>query len=80
MRTSSKLNTFRISPFHLPERLPLPFQMPSCNLSGRFIMKPRDSGAIRRLYSLVLPYRRTVAAGMLCLLLAVAAELYPPLV
>ena len=33
-----------------------------------------------RLYALILPYRRTVAAGMGCLLLSVAAELYPPLV
>src|SRR5262245_19912410 len=35
---------------------------------------------ITRLYSLILPYRRTVAAGMVCLLLSVASELYPPLV
>ena len=35
---------------------------------------------IARLYALILPYRRTVAAGMACLLLSVAAELYPPLV
>ncbi len=39
-----------------------------------------EPGILRRLYSLILPYRRTVAAGMLCLVLAVAAELYPPLV
>ena len=47
-------------------------------------MKNRNTLAepdiLPRLYSLVLPYRRTVAAGMLCLLLSVAAELYPPLV
>src|SRR5882724_10404965 len=40
----------------------------------------REPSIIARLYALILPYRRTVAAGMLCLLLAVAAELYPPLV
>jgi ATP-binding cassette subfamily B protein len=40
----------------------------------------REPSVIARLYSLILPYRRTVAAGMLCLLLSVAAELYPPLV
>ncbi|PYE49007.1 ATP-binding cassette subfamily B protein [Deinococcus yavapaiensis KR-236] len=34
----------------------------------------------RRLYGLVLPYKRTVALGMLCLVLAVAAELSPPLI
>jgi ABC-type multidrug transport system fused ATPase/permease subunit len=41
---------------------------------------PREPSIIARLYSLILPYRRTVAAGMACLLLSVAAELYPPLV
>ncbi|MDQ2995565.1 MAG: ABC transporter ATP-binding protein/permease [Chloroflexota bacterium] len=40
----------------------------------------REPSIIARLYTLILPYRRTVAAGMACLLLAVAAELYPPLV
>jgi ABC-type multidrug transport system fused ATPase/permease subunit len=40
----------------------------------------REPGIIARLYSLVLPYRRTVIAGMICLVLSVAAELYPPLV
>src|SRR5215207_7300038 len=40
----------------------------------------REPSIIARLYSLILPYRRTVAAGMACLLLSVAAELYPPLV
>lgn len=40
----------------------------------------RDPSVIRRLYTLILPYRRTVAAGIGCLLLSVAAELYPPLV
>ena len=39
----------------------------------------REPGIIRRLYSLILPYRRTVAIGMIFLLLSVAAELYPPL-
>ena len=34
----------------------------------------------RRLYGLLLPYRRAVAGGMLFLVLSVAAELYPPLV
>lgn len=33
-----------------------------------------------RLYSLITPYRRTVILGMVCLVLSVAAELYPPLV
>jgi ATP-binding cassette subfamily B protein len=40
----------------------------------------REPSIIARLYSLIGPYRRTVAAGIACLLLAVAAELYPPLV
>ena len=40
----------------------------------------REPSIIARLYALILPYRRTVAAGMACLLLSVAAELYPPLV
>ncbi|WP_288431874.1 ABC transporter transmembrane domain-containing protein, partial [uncultured Deinococcus sp.] len=35
---------------------------------------------VRRLYGLLTPYRRTVALGALCLVLSVAAELYPPLV
>ncbi|MBC8076635.1 MAG: ABC transporter ATP-binding protein, partial [Chloroflexales bacterium] len=35
---------------------------------------------VRRLYGLITPYRRTVALGMVCLVLSVAAELYPPLV
>src|SRR5947207_10012829 len=39
-----------------------------------------EPNILARLYSLTLPYRRTVAAGMLCLILSVAAELYPPLV
>ncbi len=34
----------------------------------------------RRLYGLLLPYRRAVAGGLLFLVLSVAAELYPPLV
>ena len=34
----------------------------------------------RRLYGLTRPYRRTIIAGMACLILAIAAELYPPLV
>jgi ABC-type multidrug transport system fused ATPase/permease subunit len=40
----------------------------------------RETGIIRRLYGLMLPYRRTVATGLMFLLLSVAAELYPPLV
>jgi ABC-type multidrug transport system fused ATPase/permease subunit len=43
-------------------------------------MIEREPSTIARLYSLILPYRRTVATGMACLLLSVAAELYPPLV
>jgi len=39
-----------------------------------------EPSIIVRLYALILPYRRTVAAGMGCLLLSIAAELYPPLV
>ena len=35
---------------------------------------------VRRLYGLLLPYRRTVLIGMGCLVGSVAAELYPPLV
>ncbi len=40
----------------------------------------RNRSVIGRLYGLTLPYRRTVIAGMVCLVLSVAAELYPPLV
>lgn len=39
-----------------------------------------ETGMLRRLYGLVTPYRRTVGAGMLCMLISVAAELYPPLI
>ena len=39
-----------------------------------------SEAVIGRLYGLTLPYRRTIALGMLCLVLGVAAELYPPLV
>src|SRR5689334_22126091 len=49
-------------------------------LSGLHQAPAREPSIIARLYGLILPYRRTVAAGMLCLLLSVAAELYPPLV
>jgi ABC-type multidrug transport system fused ATPase/permease subunit len=41
---------------------------------------PPDAHLIRRLYGLTLPYRRTVFAGLFCLVLSIAAELYPPLV
>jgi ATP-binding cassette subfamily B protein len=40
----------------------------------------REAQTIRRLYRLLKPYRRTVALGMLCLVLSVACELYPPLI
>jgi ABC-type multidrug transport system fused ATPase/permease subunit len=40
----------------------------------------RERGVVGRLYGLVAPYRLTVAGGMACLVLSVAAELYPPLV
>src|SRR5947207_6165270 len=49
-------------------------------MRSRMPQPTREPSVIARLYSLILPYRRTVAAGMLCLLLSVAAELYPPLV
>lgn len=39
-----------------------------------------ETGLVRRLYGLLTPYRRTVYAGMLCMVLSVAAELYPPLI
>jgi ABC-type multidrug transport system fused ATPase/permease subunit len=35
---------------------------------------------IRRLYRLTIPYRRTIILGMICMILSVAAELYPPLI
>jgi ABC-type multidrug transport system fused ATPase/permease subunit len=35
---------------------------------------------IPRLYQLTTPYRRTILMGMACLILSVAAELYPPLI
>ena len=40
----------------------------------------REPGLMRRLYGLVLPYRRIIIAGVVCMVLSVAAELYPPLV
>lgn len=40
----------------------------------------KEPSTIRRLYSLIMPYRRTVGIGMLCMVLSVVAELYPPLV
>ncbi len=40
---------------------------------------PPETNVTRRLYGLITPYRRTVAAGMLCLIVSVAAELFPPL-
>lgn len=39
-----------------------------------------DTPVFRRLYQLLIPYRLTIALGMLCLVLAVVAELYPPLI
>lgn len=39
-----------------------------------------DYALIRRLYGLTTPYRRTIWTGLACLVLATAAELYPPLV
>ncbi|GAB4217210.1 MAG: ABC transporter ATP-binding protein [Roseiflexaceae bacterium] len=39
-----------------------------------------EAPIIPRLYQLLLPYGRTVLAGMVCLVVAVAAELYPPLI
>ena len=41
---------------------------------------PDGPSVTRRLYGLLLPYRRSVAWGMVFLTLSVAAELYPPLV
>ncbi|MBA3470316.1 MAG: ABC transporter ATP-binding protein [Herpetosiphonaceae bacterium] len=41
---------------------------------------PPETGVLRRLYGLLTPYRRTVLAGFGCLIISVAAELYPPLV
>ncbi len=41
---------------------------------------PASPSVTRRLYGLLLPYRRAVAWGMTFLTLSVAAELYPPLV
>ncbi len=41
---------------------------------------PEGPSVTRRLYGLLLPYRRAVAWGMTFLTLSVAAELYPPLV
>jgi ABC-type multidrug transport system fused ATPase/permease subunit len=40
----------------------------------------REPSLTPRLYSLVSPYRRTVAAGLACLVVSVAAELFPPIV
>ncbi len=39
-----------------------------------------DRRVITRLYGLITPYRKTIAVGMLCLVLSIACELYPPLV
>lgn len=43
-------------------------------------MSEPSESIIRRLYGLTTPYRRTIALGMLCLVLSVVAELYPPLI
>ncbi len=43
-------------------------------------MDEPEVNVTRRLYGLLRPYRRTVVLGMLCMVLAIAAELYPPLV
>ena len=43
-------------------------------------MHNNEPSVMPRLYSLVRPYRRTVIAGMICLILSVMAELYPPLI
>jgi ABC-type multidrug transport system fused ATPase/permease subunit len=55
-------------------------QTPARELNGMQQATVREPSIIGRLYGLILPYRRTVATGMACLLLSVAAELYPPLV
>lgn len=39
-----------------------------------------EAPVIPRLYSLTRPYRSTVIIGMICLVISVAAELYPPLI
>lgn len=44
------------------------------------INRPPKASILRRLYGLITPYRRTVWAGMFCLVLSVAAELTPPLI
>jgi ABC-type multidrug transport system fused ATPase/permease subunit len=43
-------------------------------------MRDVEPAIIPRLYRLITPYRRTVAIGMACLVISVAAELYPPLI
>jgi ABC-type multidrug transport system fused ATPase/permease subunit len=44
------------------------------------ISSSADALLLRRLYGLTTPYRRTIFAGLGCLVLSIAAELYPPLV
>jgi len=39
-----------------------------------------EPDVVRRLYQLTTPYRRTITLGLICMVLSVAAELYPPLV
>jgi ABC-type multidrug transport system fused ATPase/permease subunit len=53
---------------------------PEHDRNGARIPSSQELSVVRRLYGLVLDYRRTVGAGMVCLVLSVAAELYPPLV
>lgn len=49
-------------------------------MSGNDARRSNELSVMRRLYRLTSPYRVTVAIGMLCMVLSVAAELYPPLI
>jgi ABC-type bacteriocin/lantibiotic exporter with double-glycine peptidase domain len=42
--------------------------------------RAREPRVVRQLYALLVPYRRTVAVGLGCLVLSVLAELSPPIV
>jgi ABC-type multidrug transport system fused ATPase/permease subunit len=46
----------------------------------RSSVSEQNQNVISRLYNLVRPYSRTVLGGLACLVVAVAAELYPPII
>lgn len=64
----------------VPFTLLRPCHVPMEVTSSRHIARPAEPNITRRLFGLITPYRRTVLLGIACLVIATAAELYPPLV